>query len=170
VKDNRKLAEFNLTNIPGMPAGLPKVEVTFLIDADGILKVSATELRSGVAQSIDVKPQYGLTDEEVEKMLLDSLTNAKDDIKIRAVIEATTEAQLMLDTTEKFLVKHKELLEAHEQETTLVQMQKLREAINAQDKDRIQKEQEILNDLSRPYAERVMDAALKDAMKGKKIV
>jgi molecular chaperone HscA len=169
VKDNRKLAEFNLTNIPGMPAGLPKVEVTFLIDADGILKVSATELRSGVAQSIDVKPQYGLTDEEVEKMLLDSLTNAKDDIKIRAVIEASTEAQLMLDTTEKFLVKHKELLEAHEQEMTLVQMQKLREAINAQDKDRIQNEQEILNDLSRPYAERVMDAALKDAMKGKNL-
>ncbi len=169
VQDNRKLAEFNLTNIPGMPAGLPKVEVTFLIDADGILKVSATELRSGVAQSIDVKPQYGLTDEEVEKMLLDSLTNAKDDIKIRAVIEASTEAQLMLDTTEKFLVKHKDLLEPHEQEMTLTQMQKLREAINAQDKDRIQKEQEHLNDISRPYAERVMDAALKDAMKGKKI-
>ncbi len=170
VQDNRKLAEFNLTNIPGMPAGLPKVEVTFLIDADGILKVSATELRSGVAQSIDVKPQYGLTDEEVEKMLLDSLTNAKDDIKIRAVIEASTEAQLMLDTTEKFLVKHKDLLEPHEQEMTLAQMQKLREAINAQDKDRIQKEQELLNDISRPYAERVMDAALKDAMKGKKII
>lgn len=170
VQDNRKLAEFNLTNIPGMPAGLPKVEVTFLIDADGILKVSATELRSGVAQSIDVKPQYGLTDEEVEKMLLDSLTNAKDDIKIRAVIEASTEAQLMLDTTEKFMVKHKDLLEPHEQEMTLTQMQKLREAINAQDKDRIQKEQELLNDISRPYAERVMDAALKDAMKGKKII
>ena len=93
VKDNRKLAEFNLTGIPGMPAGLPKVEVTFLIDADGILKVSATELRSGVAQSIEVKPQYGLTDEEVEKMLLDSLTHAKDDIKTRAFVEATTEAR-----------------------------------------------------------------------------
>ena len=103
-------------------------------------------------------------------MLLDSLTNAKDDIKIRAVIEASTEAQLMLDTTEKFMVKHKDLLEPHEQEMTLAQMQKLREAINAQDKDRIQKEQEHLNDISRPYAERVMDAALKDAMKGKKII
>jgi molecular chaperone HscA len=170
VKDNRKLAEFNLTNIPGMPAGLPKVEVTFLIDADGILKVSATELRSGVAQSIDVKPQYGLTDEEVEKMLLDSITHAKEDIKTRAVVEAATEAQQMLDTTEKFMEKHKDLLEADEQEITLAQMQKLREAINAQDKDLIQKETEHLNDISRPYAERVMDAALKDAMKGKKII
>jgi molecular chaperone HscA len=170
VLDNRKLAEFNLTNIPGMPAGLPKVEVTFLIDADGILKVSATELRSGVAQSIEVKPQYGLTDEQVEQMLMDSLTHAKDDIKTRAVIEAATEAQQMLDTTEKFMEKHKDLLEPHEQEETLAQMQKLREAIHAQDKDLIQKETEHLNDISRPYAERVMDAALKDAMKGKKIV
>ena len=170
VQDNRKLAEFNLTNIPGMPAGLPKVEVTFLIDADGILKVSATELRSGVAQSIDVKPQYGLTDEQVEKMLLDSITHAKDDTKTRAVVEAATEAQQMLDTTERFMEKHRELLQEDELNITLAQMQKLREAINAQDKDLIQKETEHLNDISRPYAERVMDAALKDAMKGKKII
>ena len=73
VKDNRKLAEFNLTGIPGMPAGIPKVEVSFLIDADGILAVQAKELRSGVAQQIEVKPQYGISDEDVEKMLLDSI-------------------------------------------------------------------------------------------------
>lgn len=170
VKDNRKLAEFNLTNIPGMPAGMPKVEVTFLIDADGILKVSATELRSGVATSIDVKPQYGLTDEQVEKMLMDSLTHAKDDIKTRALVEAATEAQQMLDTTEKFLEKHKEHLTKEEIETTLGKMQQLREAMNNKDKDRIQSEMELLNEASRPYAERVMDVALKDAMKGKKIV
>jgi molecular chaperone HscA len=170
VQDNRKLAEFNLTGIPGMPAGLPKVEVTFLIDADGILKVSATELRSGVAQSIDVKPQYGLTDEEVEKMLLDSLTHAKDDIKVRALVEATTEAQQMLDTTEKFLSKHRDALTSEEVATTRQCMQLLTDAINAKDKDSIHKATEILNDVSRPYAERVMDSALKDAMRGKKIV
>ncbi|MES2703369.1 MAG: Fe-S protein assembly chaperone HscA [Bacteroidota bacterium] len=170
VQDNRKLAEFNLTNIPGMPAGMPKVEVTFLIDADGILKVSATELRSGVATSVDVKPQYGLTDEEVEKMLLDSLTNAKDDIAKRALVEAATEAQQMLDVTEKFLAKHRAFLTDEEVDITIGRMQALREAMNAADKDRIQKETETLNDVSRPYAERVMDAALKDAMKGKKIV
>lgn len=170
VKDNRKLAEFNLSNIPAMPAGLPKVEVTFMIDADGILKVSATELRSGTAQSIDVKPQYGLTDEEVEKMLLDSLTHAKDDIKTRALVEAATEAQQMLDTTEKFLQKNRNLLTEEEVNSTLGSMQQLREAINMQDKDLIQKETEALNEASRPYAERVMDAAIKDAMKGKKIV
>ena len=170
VQDNRKLAEFNLTGIPGMPAGMPKVEVTFFIDADGILKVSATELRSGVAQTIDVKPQYGLTDEEVEKMLLDSLTHAKDDIKTRALVEATTEAQQMLDTTEKFIAKYRDALTSDEMEMTRTRMQALREAINAKDKDRIQHETEILNDVSRPYAERVMEGALKDAMKGKKIL
>ncbi len=88
VADNRKLAEFNLTGIPGMPAGLPKVEVAFLINADGILNVSAKELRSGVEQSIEVKPQYGITDEDVEKMLMESITHAKDDIAARALAEA----------------------------------------------------------------------------------
>ena len=170
VQDNRKLAEFNLTGIPGMPAGLPKVEVTFLIDADGILKVSAAELRSGVAQSIDVKPQYGLTDEQVEQMLMDSLTHAKADIQVRALVEAATEAQQVLDTTEKFLEKHNALLTEEEIKITLGKMKDVREAIEAGDKDRIQKEMEELNEVSRPYAERVMDSALKEAMKGKKII
>ncbi len=170
VQDNRKLAEFNLTNIPAMPAGLPKVEVTFMIDADGILKVSATELRSGVAQSIEVKPQYGLTDDQVEKMLMDSLTHAKEDMQTRALVEAATEAEQMLDTTEKFMEKHRALLSDEEVNITLGQMQTLREAINAKNKDAIQQHTEKLNDVSRPFAERVMDAALKDAMKGKKIV
>ncbi len=170
VKDNRKLAEFNLTGIPAMPAGLPKVEVSFLIDADGILKVTAKELRSGVETSVEVKPQYGLTDEEVEKMLLDSLTHAKEDIQTRALVEASTEAEQMLETTEKFIQKHRALLTEEEISLTQQHMQQLRNAIAAKDKDLVQKETEQLNDVSRPFAERVMDAALKDAMKGKKIV
>lgn len=170
VKDNRKLAEFNLTGIPAMPAGLPKVEVNFLIDADGILRVSATELRSGIAQTIEVKPQYGLTDEEVEKMLLDSLTHAKEDISTRALVEATTEATQMLETTEKFMAKYADALTAEEVETTHAQMQQLRSAIAAADKDQVQHHTELLNEVSRPYAERVMEGALKDAMKGKKVI
>jgi molecular chaperone HscA len=170
VKDNRKLAEFNLTGIPGMPAGLPKVEVSFLIDADGILKVSAKELRSGVEQTIEVKPQYGLTDQQVEEMLMESITHAKDDIQTRALVEATTEAQQMLETTEKFLSKHGEYLDIAEVAQTRTHMEQLQSAIKAKDKNLVQKEMETLNEVSRPYAERVMDAALKDAMKGKKIV
>lgn len=170
VNDNRKLAEFNLDGIPGMPAGMPKVEVSFLIDADGILKVSAKELRSGVAQSIEVKPQYGLTDEEVEKMLLESITHAKEDISTRALVEATTEAEQMLETTEKFIVKHQLLLDEVETMQTKDSMQQLRKALEDKNKDNIQKHTELLNEVTRPFAERVMDAAIKDAMKGKRIL
>lgn len=97
VKDNRKLAEFNLTGIPGMPAGLPKIEVSFLINADGILVVKAKELRSGTEQSIEVKPRYGLSDQEVETILLDSLSHATEDVQTTALVEARTEAEQLLD-------------------------------------------------------------------------
>jgi molecular chaperone HscA len=169
VQDNRKLAEFNLKGIPAMPAGLPKVDISFLIDADGILKVSAKELRSGVEQTIEVKPQYGLTDEQVETMLLDSLTHATEDIQKRALVEATTEAEQMLETTRKFLKKNAQLLVNNEQAMTDVQMQKLTDAIAAEDKAAIQAETEILNELTRPFAERVMDQVIAAAMKGQKI-
>ncbi|HNL83295.1 MAG TPA: Hsp70 family protein, partial [Chitinophagaceae bacterium] len=138
VKDNRKLAEFNLTNIPAMPAGLPKVEVSFLIDADGILKVKAKELRSGVEQTIDVKPQYGLTDDEVEKMLMDSITHAKDDIAIRALTEARTEGEQLLETTEKFIGKNAAQLSQDEMLATAQAMQTLQLALTMNDKNLIQ--------------------------------
>ncbi|MEI2709651.1 MAG: Fe-S protein assembly chaperone HscA [Chitinophagaceae bacterium] len=169
VKDNRKLAEFNLTNIPGMPAGLPKVEVNFLINADGILTVSAKELRSGVEQTIEVKPQYGLTDEEVEKMLMDSITHAKDDITTRALVEARTEGELLLSTTEKFIAKNTQLLTKDELLTTAQAMQNLQLALTMEDKNLIQTKVEELNEISRPYAERAMDEAVSSAMKGKLI-
>lgn len=169
VKDNRKLAEFNLSNIPAMPAGLPKVEVSFLINADGILVVKAKELRSGVEQSIEVKPQYGLTDSEVEKMLLDSITHAKEDIVTRALVEAQTEAEQMIDTTESFLKKNKQYLEEAEIASTHEAIGQLQQAMTSNDKDLIQKHIESLNELTRPFAERVMDIAVSTAMKGKKI-
>ncbi len=167
VKDNRKLAEFNLTGIPGMPAGFPKVEVSFLINADGILVVQAKELRSGVEQSIQVQPQYGLSDAEVETMLLDSITHAKDDIAIRALVEARTEGEQILQTTEKFLAKNASLLSQDELITTAEAMQALQLSLTMEDKDLIHKKVEELNDISRPYAERVMDIAVSTAMKGK---
>lgn len=169
VKDNRKLAEFILTNIPGMPAGMPKVEVSFLINADGILTVSAKELRSGVEQSIEVKPQYGLTDEEVEQMLLDSITNAKDDIALRALTEARTEGEQLLKTTERFLQKNASQLTKEELLETAAAMQALQLAVTMNDKDLVQKKIGELNDISRPYAERVMDEAISKAMKGKAV-
>ena len=169
VKDNRKLAEFNLTNIPGMPAGLPKVEVSFLVNADGILVVKAKELRSGVEQSIEVKPQYGLTDQEVEKMLLDSITNAKTDIQLRALIEAQTEARLLVELTSQFITKHTVFITNQELTTTTAAIQELSKLIDTGNKDEIQGSIERLNEISRPYAERVMDKAIGTAMTGKKV-
>jgi molecular chaperone HscA len=170
VKDNRALATMNLTGIPGMPAGLAKVEVSFLIDADGILKVTAKELRSGVQQSIEITPKYGLTDEQMEQMLLDSIEHAKEDIATRALVEASTEAQQMIDTVAKFLIKNKSLLSESEIESTEKQLSILKESIDQKAKNNIQKETEILNEITRPFAERVMDEAIKQAMSGKKIV
>lgn len=169
VKDNRKLAEFSLKNIPAMPAGLPKVEVGFLINADGILTVSAKELRSGVQQQIEVKPQYGLTDADVERMLLDSITHAQSDIQIRALTEARTEAEQLLKTTEKFLQQHHASLTQKEMLETAAAMQALQLSVTMEDKNLIQTKMEELNTLSRPYAERIMDEAVAKAMKGKSV-
>lgn len=169
VQHNRKLAEFNLTNIPGMPAGLPKVEVKFGINADGILQVQAKELRSGVVQTIEVKPQYGITDADVEKMLLESITHAQDDIAIRALTEARTEGEQLLTTTEKFVGKNALLLSPQEMNETATAMQALQLSLTMNDKDLIHTKIEVLNDISRPYAERLMDEAVSKALKDQKV-
>ncbi|MGC4103016.1 Fe-S protein assembly chaperone HscA [Ferruginibacter sp.] len=169
VKDNRKLAEFNLSGIPAMPAGLPKVEVSFLINADGILVVNAKELRSGVEQAIQVKPQYELTDEDVERMLLDSMQNAEKDIAARALAEAKTEGEQLLQTTEKFIQKNIASLTATELSETSLAMQALQLSLDMNDKNLIQTKTEELNNISRPYAERIMDESVALAMKGKTV-
>lgn len=166
VKDNRKLGEFNLSGIPGMPAGLPKVEVSFLVNADGILQVNAKELRSGVAQSIEILPQYGLTDSEVERMLLESITHAKDDIATRALVEARTEGQQLLETTERFISKNNSQLTLTELTDTALAMQALQLALTMEDKNLVQQKIEELNEISRPYAERIMDQAISLKMVG----
>lgn len=169
VKDNRKLAEFVLSGIPAMPAGLPKVEISFLINADGILMVKAKELRSGVETAIEVKPQYGLTDGEVEKMLSDSIQFAKQDIAMRALVEARTEGEQLIETTRNFIVKNNDYLTDEEKATTHAAMAALQEVLPTDQKDQIQLLTEKLNELSRPFAERLMDQAISKAMSGKKI-
>ena len=169
VNDNRKLAEFNLSNIPAMPAGMAKVEVSFLINVDGILVVKAKELRSGIEQSIEVKGQQDLTDAELEKMLLDSITHAKEDIATRALVEARTEGEQLLETTEKFIQKNTTHLSKEELMQTAASMQALQLSLTMNDKDLIHTKVEELNTISRPYAERIMDAAISYAMKGKAV-
>jgi len=169
VSDNRKLAEFILNNIPAMPAGLPKIEIGFTIDADGILQVKAKELRSGVEQVVKIKPAYGITEIEMAKMLKDSLVNAQTDMDTRALIEAQTEAQLLVDTTKKFLVKNDKLLTVEEIDVTNKQLIRLNTALTSNDKNLILTEMDNLNMLTKSYAERVMDIAISEAIKGKNI-
>jgi molecular chaperone DnaK (HSP70) len=169
IKENRKLAEFDLKGIPSMPAGFPKVDINFLLNADGILKIQATELRSGVKQEVEVKPTYGITDDQVEQMLMDSITHAKDDIAQRMLIEARTEGEQMVYTVETFLQKNSSHLSIAEITETQTFIANLKEALTSGDKDRIHKVIDEVNEFTRPFAERLMDVAISHAMKGKSI-
>lgn len=169
VTFNRKLGEFNLTDIPAMPAGLPKIEISFMLDADGILKVKAKELRSGIEQKIEVKPQYGLTDQELETMLLDSLQHAGEDVEFRSLQEAKTEAEQLIYSTQRFIEKNKNELSENEIQQSNKFVELLNIALKTENKNEILKAHEALNNFTKPFAERLMDKAIAFAIKGKKI-
>ena len=169
VKENRKLAEFDLKGIPAMPAGLPKVDINFMLNADGILTVQAIELRSGVKQEIDITPSYGLTDDTVEKMLIDSITHAKSDVEQRMLIEARSEGEQLVYTAERFITKNGQVLTEEERADTVTYIKSLRTALSSGNKDEILKKADELNEFTRPFAERLMDMAVSQAMKGKNI-
>ena len=169
VTENRKLAEFELKGIPAMPAGFPKVDINFRLNADGILTVEAVELRSGVKQEVEVKPTYGLTDEQVEKMLIDSIQNAKEDVSKRMIIEARTEGEQMVYTVERFLEKNGAQVTEQEEKDTQKLINDLKSSLSSGDKDLIHKSIDELNEFTRPFAERLMNTAISSAMKGKAI-
>jgi molecular chaperone HscA len=169
VADNRKLGEFVLKGIPAMPAGLPKVEMTFMLNADGILQVSAEEKRSGIKQEVQMKPQYGISDEEIKNMLQESITNAQEDMDRRGLAEATTEADQLIYATEKFIRENGELLNQESETAIRQRMDKIKEAVDAKDKNIIVSMTDELNNYSRQFAEKVMDKQISKALQGKKI-
>ncbi|MFM1898258.1 MAG: Fe-S protein assembly chaperone HscA [Bacteroidota bacterium] len=169
VLHNRKLGEFVLSGIPAMPAGLPKIQISFAIDANGLLQVSAKELRSGMEQSIEVKPQYGLTDSEVEQRLLESMQNAKSDLEERMLTEAQNEAQQILYATQRFLDKHAQHLSTEEIQITRQRCDELQGLLTQGDRNRLLASIEALNEVTKPFAERIMDIAVSEALKGKKL-
>ena len=169
VSENRKLAEFELRGIPAMPAGFPKVDINFMLNADGMLKVQAKELRSNTQQEIIITPTYGLTDEQVEQMLLDSMVHAKEDVAKRMIIEAKREGEQMSYTVESFLKKHGQLLSESEIHQTNDLLKALNHQLASGDKDQILTAIDAINEFTRPFAERVMDQAISVAMKGKSI-
>lgn len=169
VKDNRKLGEFVLKGIPAMPAGLPKIEVSFMLNADGILKVAAEEVRSGLKQEVTLKPQFGLTDEEIERMLKESIEKAEADMAQRSLLESVTEADQLIYSMNKFIRDNSELLTADALSNIEHFMSEIKNAIHAKNRDEIVRSCDALNEYSKQYAEQAMNKSISRALKGKKV-
>jgi len=168
AKDCRSLARFDLKGIPPMAAGIPRVEVKFLIDANGILHVSAREQRSGKEAEIQVQPSYGLTDEQVEGMILDSFDNAEEDFRRRQVIEARNEAATILAALEKGKKSAAWGQLTTDEKKQIAKMEKALVAVNAEDDyQAIRKAIDALNQGTMRLAELMMDTAVSSALKGK---
>ncbi|HEX4578045.1 MAG TPA: molecular chaperone DnaK [Edaphobacter sp.] len=168
AKDCRSLARFDLKGIPPMVAGLPRIEVKFLIDANGILHVSAREQRSGKEAEVEVKPTYGLTDEQVETMILDSFDHAETDIQERQTIEAKNEAETILAAVEKGR-KHEawQMLSSDEIEKIEEEIDFLKASMKGNEYKQIRAGIERLDKATRRFAELMMDNAVSGAMQGK---
>lgn len=169
VEHNRKLGEFILRDIPPMPAGLPKIDIQFILNADGILTVRARELRSGLETQVEIRPTYGISEEEMALMLIDSIQHAKDDMVARGLLEARNEANNLLLAGDKFLQQNDAILSAEEKTNTRQLLELLRAATAGNDKDLILKNIEELNAYTSPLAHRAMDVTIAAAMQGKKL-
>ncbi|MBI3184979.1 MAG: Fe-S protein assembly chaperone HscA [Myxococcales bacterium] len=167
VEDCRSLARFRLTGIPPMSAGLGRVEVKYQVDADGILSVAAKELTTGASQEITVRPSHGLSDEEIEQMLLDSIENAEGDVKRRLLREQQVEAERVLKDAGKQLRENADLLSDGERaaiDTAFARLEEERRS--ATEHLRIQEAIRALDEACRPFVERVMNRALRNAVAG----
>jgi len=169
VEYNRKLGEFIMKGIPPMVAGFPKIEVQFMLDADGILTVKAKELRSDIETSVEIKSTYGISEEEMALMLIESIRNAEKDMSRRALLEAINEANNIILATEKFLVQNNEILITEENGQINMLKDKLKDSLKAGTKDDIESAMKSLNDYSAPIAHRALDINIQKALKGIKM-
>jgi molecular chaperone DnaK (HSP70) len=147
-----------------MPAGMPKIEVTFLIDANGLLQVQARELRTGKAASIEVKPTYGLTETQVAQMVEESFTHAEADVSARLLIETRTEADTVINHVERALRQAGGLVDPAERASIERALAELRAARAGSDRDRIRECTVALNQATAPLADRMMETAIKQAV------
>jgi len=166
VSDCRSLARFRLSGIPPLPPGLARVAVTFQVDADGILSVTAREQLTGISQSITVKPSHGLSDEEIERMLLESIEHAEDDMAARLLIDARVEAQRIIRAAEHQLDSNGDLLAAEERAPIEQAMRELSVAAEGSDHRRVKDAIDRLDHDSAEFAKRVMDRGIERALKG----
>ena len=175
VKDCRSLAKFTLRGIPPMVAGQARIRITYQIDADGLLSVSAKEMATGVSSQIEVKPSFGLSDDQIGKMLQDSINNANSDVLLRQYQEAVVDARAMLDSVEKALINDANLLDDEELTTINNGCMKLKIAIEQKPQDFASSEQKVkqlvenLNQITADFAAKRMDKAILQALAGKQI-
>ena len=167
--DNRSLARFDLRGIPPMVAGAARIQVTFQVDADGLLSVSAREKTTGVESSIVVKPSYGLSDDEVARMLQESFSHATDDRDARALAEQRVEAESLLSALRAALAKDADLLDEAERRALEAAMGTVERAWNASDHRVVKSAVEALNRASEAFAARRMDRAISSALAGRKV-
>jgi len=169
AKDCRSLARFTL-RVPPAPAGLPRIEVKFLIDANGILQVSAKDIRTGTEHTIEVQPSYGLNDNDIERMLEESIEYAEQDFAERQVIEARTEAEAILAATAKALMNPNAVnLSAPERAKIDLSVTALKEGVKGTDYKQIRKQMDDVNHATEHLAELLMNSALQSALEGKKL-
>jgi Fe-S protein assembly chaperone HscA len=175
ANDCRSLARFKLRGIPPMPAGLPRIEVRFQIDANGILSVAASELRTNIAQTIEVKPSYGLTDQEVERMLIESFEHAQADIEARLLIEARNEGESVITATEKTLRRPDfpkiaaADLQPGEHEKIQSALDALKQVMGGADRDAVRDLTHALNHATQHLAEVMMNRGVREALAGKNV-
>jgi molecular chaperone HscA len=170
VQDCRSLARFELRGIPPMAAGVARIRVTFTVDADGLLNVSAREQASGVEARIDVKPSYGLTDEQIANMLQESFATAEQDIKVRALTEARVDADRMLLATQSALDADGDLLAAAEREHIAALMEQLRNvAAESHDAGVVEAATEALAKGTEGFAAERMNNSIRKALSGKNV-
>ncbi len=168
ARDNRSLARFRL-KVPPLPAGVPRIEVTFLIDANGILNVTAKDMRTGESQSIEVKPSYGLSDAEVQRMIEDSFKFATEDVNVRKLIDARLDAGALITATEKSLAQGGHLITPEQQQAVRSALASLDAAKQGEDPKTIRARMAELEQAAKPLSVALMDDSLKQALQGKKL-
>jgi molecular chaperone HscA len=169
VSDCRSLAKFVLRGIPPMVAGAARIRVTYQVDADGLLSVTAREQTSGVEASIEVKPSYGLSDDEISRMLTDSLAHVQDDIAARKLREAIVDAEGLIAATSAALAADGDLLDSDERAALDAAIAGLHSAIATQTTREVNAATQRLSQATEEFAARRMDRNIQQALKGKHI-